>query len=114
MTIVWYLGWARHEQNVAAPAAFRDEVNFRDGSYDANDDFAESVAQPNTKNDESYHYEENLASEIQNEENIVEGDVFAASELLPVAEKLIAKVGKGIVSSAKNSQHLADKLFEQF
>lgn len=26
MTIVWYLGWARHEQNVAAPAAFLDKV----------------------------------------------------------------------------------------
>ncbi|RVE54144.1 hypothetical protein evm_001267 [Chilo suppressalis] len=47
------------------------------------------------------------------------GDIFTTSELLPVAEKLIAKVenpgmGKGIVSSSKSPQHLADKLFEQF
>lgn len=30
MTLVWYLGWARHENNIVAPAAFLDEVVVRE------------------------------------------------------------------------------------
>lgn len=30
MTLVWYLGWARHESNIVVPAAFLDEVVVRE------------------------------------------------------------------------------------
>ncbi|KAF9410990.1 hypothetical protein HW555_010122 [Spodoptera exigua] len=30
MTLVWYLGWARYENNIVAPAAFLDEVVVRE------------------------------------------------------------------------------------
>ncbi|CAH2095644.1 unnamed protein product [Euphydryas editha] len=32
MTIVWYLGWARHENNISAPAEFLDSIFIRDDS----------------------------------------------------------------------------------
>ncbi|KAJ0181943.1 hypothetical protein K1T71_002665 [Dendrolimus kikuchii] len=50
---------------------------------------------------------------------LVSGDLFAAVEMLPITQKLYAKVerpgeGRGIVSSAKNPQDMADKLFKVF
>ncbi|XP_045455076.1 uncharacterized protein LOC123664602 [Melitaea cinxia] len=30
MTLVWYLGWARHQQNITAPAGFLDDIVIRD------------------------------------------------------------------------------------
>ncbi|KAJ8721100.1 hypothetical protein PYW08_006565 [Mythimna loreyi] len=30
MTIVWYLGWARHQNNVVAPASFLDDILIRE------------------------------------------------------------------------------------
>ncbi|XP_030035427.2 probable serine/threonine-protein kinase DDB_G0282963 isoform X2 [Manduca sexta] len=51
--------------------------------------------------------------------SVMAGDTFTPSEMLPIAKKLLSKVenpgeGKGIVSSAKNSQELSDRLFEAF
>ncbi|XP_045453701.1 uncharacterized protein LOC123662980 [Melitaea cinxia] len=36
MTLVWYLGWARYEENISAPAEFLDDVYIRD--FYENDD----------------------------------------------------------------------------
>lgn len=30
MTLVWYLGWARHQQNITAPAGFLGDIVIRD------------------------------------------------------------------------------------
>ncbi|XP_047024539.1 uncharacterized protein LOC124633388 [Helicoverpa zea] len=37
MTVVWYLGWARYEDNISAPAAFLDDVVIRE--LDDNDEY---------------------------------------------------------------------------
>lgn len=34
MTLVWYLGWARYEENISAPAGFLDEVTIREDDHD--------------------------------------------------------------------------------
>lgn len=36
MTLVWYLGWARYQENISAPAELLDDVYIRD--FYENDD----------------------------------------------------------------------------
>ncbi|XP_060802866.1 uncharacterized protein LOC106143579 isoform X2 [Amyelois transitella] len=79
---------------------------------------SQAITRNNTKNAKTGH-----KKIVRNDYNFeddgsvnknTDGDTFTARELLPVAQKLFEKEGKGIVSSSKRPQDLADKLFQGF